>query len=201
MASIRKSYTVILLLAGLLGLIGCSSDSQKPGQVTQPPPASQPTAAAQPAPAFQPAPAQAAPEAAPSPAAPAGVIQTQETNTQGIVADLTECKRKDGVLTIKVRFRNTTGGNAGFDLIQASDYDKFYVTAENKKYFILNDSEKQPLTVTTLPGMGGGLHVGLESGHSYQWWAKYPAPPATVKSIHLFTPVAPPFDDIPITDQ
>ena len=201
MALIRKRSSVIFLLAGLLGFSACSSESQKPAPVSQPSPATRPVAATQPTPTPQSAPAQAAPAAAPSPAASAGVIQTQETNTQGLVAELTECKRKDGVLTIKVRFRNTSGQRVGFELIQASDYDKFYVTADNKKYFILKDSEQQPLTITTLPGMGGSLHVDVESGHIYQWWAKYPAPPATVKSIHLFTPVAPPFDDIPITDQ
>jgi hypothetical protein len=195
MASIRKRSLVIVLLAGLLGFAGCSSESQKPGPVTQPPPATQPVAATQPPPTPQLAPAQAAPVAAPSPAASAGVIQTQETNTQGLVAELTECKRKDGVLTVKLRIRNTSSGIVTFNSSELSYYDKTYVTADNKKYFILTDTEKQPLS-----GKTSG-NESLNPGQSYHWWAKFPAPPAAVKSINLLTSVASPFDDVPISDQ
>jgi hypothetical protein len=160
MASIRKKSSVILLLAGLLGLTAFSSESQKPG-----------------------------------PAGTAGVIQTQETNSQGVVADLTECKRKDGVLTVKLGFRNTSGGTVTFYTSRLDDYDKVYVAADNKKYFILRDSEKEPLS-----GKTDG-NVSLNPGQSWHWWAKFPAPPATVKSINLLTPVASPFDDVPISDQ
>jgi hypothetical protein len=195
MASIRKRSSVILLLAGLLGFTACSSESQKPAPVTQPPPATQQVAATQPPPTPQSAPAQAAPVAAPSPAASAGVIQTQETNTQSVVADLTECKRKDGVLTVKLGFRNTSGGTVTFYTGRLDDYDKTYVTADNKKYFILTDSEKQPLS-----GKTDG-NVSLDPGQSFHWWAKFPGPPAAVKSINLLTSVASPFDDVPISDQ
>src|ERR1035441_10955255 len=37
-----------------------------------------------------------------------GVIQTQETTYPGVVAEFTECRRKEGVLNIRVRFRNTS---------------------------------------------------------------------------------------------
>jgi hypothetical protein len=195
MASIRKRSSVILLLAGLLGVTASSSESQEPGPVTQPPPATQPVAATQPPPPFQSAPAQAAPVAAPSRADSAGVIQTQETNTQSVVADLTECKRKDGVLTVKFGFRNTSGGRVGFYTDPLADYDKLYFIADNKKYFVLTDSEKQPLW-----GKTEG-NVSLNPGQSWHWWAKFPAPPAAVKSINLLTPVASPFDDVSVSDQ
>lgn len=145
--------------------------------------------------ATQSAPAKAPPGSAASPAASGVVIQTQETNTQGVVADLTECKRKDGVLTIKLRIRNTSGGTVTFYTSRLDDYDKVYFTADNKKYFILTDSEKQPLS-----GKTSG-NESLNPGQSYRWWAKFPAPPATVKSINLLTSVASPFDDVPISDQ
>src|SRR5208283_3906195 len=41
-------------------------------------------------------------------AQPSNVIQTQDANAEGVVAELTECRRSEGVLTIKVRFRNTS---------------------------------------------------------------------------------------------
>jgi hypothetical protein len=195
MVSMRKRSSMILVLAGLLGFTACSSESQKPGPVTQPPPATQPAPTTRSAPTPQSAPAQAAPVAAPSPAASAGVIQTQETNTQSVVADLTECKRKDGVLSVKVNFRNTSGGRVTFYTSPLDNYDKSYFTADNKKYFILTDSEKQPLS-----GKTDG-NVSLDPGQSFHWWAKFPGPPAAVKSINLLTSVASPFDDVPISDQ
>jgi len=33
------------------------------------------------------------------------VIQTQETSFPGVIAELTQCKRKKGVLTVKVRVK------------------------------------------------------------------------------------------------
>src|SRR5438552_1845266 len=85
-------------------------------------------------------PTQAGKPAAPQAAATAA-IQSQDTNIAGIVAELTDCTRKDGVLTIKVRLRNTSTATIEVAVFQAlSDLRKFYVTAENKKYFILADS-------------------------------------------------------------
>lgn len=127
------------------------------------------------------------------------VIQSQDTNVTGVVAELTECTRKDGVLTVKVRLRNTSTAKAVFEVIEARNYAKFYVTAENKKYFILTDSEKVPLT--TQADSLGGLRVSIAPGGSYQWWAKYPAPPPSVKALTFYTPWTPPFDDVPITDK
>lgn len=76
----------------------------------------------------------------------AGYIQSQETNITGIVAELIECKRKEGVLTVKVRFRNTSNNKAyiAIDTHHCS-YEGFYISAENKKYFVLKDSDGAPL--------------------------------------------------------
>jgi hypothetical protein len=147
----------------------------------------------------QPADPSNSPAAAPPAAAPAGVIQTQDSTTSGIVAELTECKRNEGVLTIKIRFHNTSNKNSGLDIISGRNYEKFYVTAGKKKYFILKDSEGAYLTPAD--SGSGNLHVGIGAGESYPWWAKYPAPPAEVKKIGLITPITNPFDDVPITDQ
>jgi hypothetical protein len=179
MVSIGRMSSVSLLVTGLLGLA---------------PPTTQSAPAVQPPPTTQAAPAKAAPAAAANPPS-AGVIQTQETNTQGVVADVTECKRKDGVLTVKLRIRNTSGGTVSFYTDRLRDYDKVYLTADNKKYFALTDSEKQPLWGSTTG------NESLSPGQSYRWWAKFPAPPAAAKSINLLTPVASPFDDVPISDQ
>ncbi len=132
----------------------------------------------------------------PPPAAP---LQTQESNVVGVVAELTECKRKDGVLTVKIRFRNTGAEKASFKLIDRRQYDELYATAGAKKYFVLRDSEKTPLAPPD--DSFGQLTVKLEPGAAWTWWAKYPAPPAEVQAINYYTSVTPPFDDVPITDN
>jgi hypothetical protein len=130
-----------------------------------------------------------------------GVIQTQETNQEGVVGELTECQRSEGVLTIKVRFRNTSSKSAHLTLTHwnvGGDNEKFYVTAGNKKYFILKDSEGTYLSSNSA---SNGVEVSLEPGHTFLWWAKYSAPPADVKKINFMMPVTPPFEGVPITDK
>lgn len=125
-------------------------------------------------------------------------VQTQEANAAGVVAELMECKREDGVLTVRVRFRNTGDKAAELHLIENRNYDAYYVTAGTKKYFVLRDTEKNPLAPAA-SGFGS-LSANLAKGDLYHWWAKYPAPPADVKKISYFTPLTPPFDNVPIKD-
>jgi len=138
----------------------------------------------------------------PAPAAaqakPAEPLQVQETNHAGVVAEFVECKRKEGVLSVRIRFRNTGTEAADWYRVSGGKYDELYVTAEAKKYLVLRDSEKVPLAS---PGSGGYVRVALKPGGSWLWWAKYPAPPADVKKINYHMPDVAPFEDIPITDQ
>jgi len=115
------------------------------------------------------------------------------------MADVTECTRKDGVLSVKVRFRNTASEKKNLTLIDARNYEKYYLTAASKKYFILKDSEGTYLTPEA--NGFGNLGVGLDPGGQYTWWAKYPAPPAEVKAVTLYTFVAPPLEDIPVSEK
>ena len=125
-------------------------------------------------------------------------IQSQDTNIGGLVADITQCKRKDGVLTLKVRLRNTSGKKASIHFTDGYNaYDKYYLTAGDKKYFILRDSEGVPLATDA---GGGYTNIDIDKDGSYTWWAKYPAPPAEVTSVSFYAAFAPPFEDVPITD-
>jgi len=139
--------------------------------------------------------------AAPPAAEQAGVIQTQDTTAGGVVGELIECRRSGGVLNIKVRFRNTSNKPAQVTFTHwndGNDNPKFYVTAGNKKYFMLTDADG---TVLSSNGTGNGVHADLDPGKTYLWWAKYPAPPAEVKKINLMMPVTSPFEDVPIADE
>lgn len=121
-----------------------------------------------------------------------------ETNIDGVTAEVTECRRKEGVLSIRLRLKNTGEKDVRVTLIGTRDYDKYYVTAENKKYFVLRDSEKVPLAPAADPG--GAVYANIAKGGGYTWWAKYPAPPPTVKKVTYYTLIAPPIEDIPIQD-
>lgn len=133
-----------------------------------------------------------------SAAQPAGKPRVRETNVAGVVAELTECKRKDGVLTVQIRLRNTGTKSVVVYPVTSNDYDAYYVTAEDKKYFVLRDEDKTPLAPPTNPS--GSVFVSLAPEGTWLWWAKYPAPPAAVKAINYITSLAGPFDDIPISD-
>jgi len=128
----------------------------------------------------------------------AAALASTDSNVDGVVAEVIECKRKDGVLTLKIRFRNTGTVAARLSVVSRASYDTHYLTAGSKKYFILRDAEKTPLAPAVDPS--GSLSTELPPGGTYTWWAKYPAPPADVKSVNVYTPVAPPMDDVPISD-
>jgi hypothetical protein len=143
------------------------------------------------------------PPATQAPAAQSSdVIQTQDANVDGVVAELTGCQRSESVLTIKVRFRNNSDKQRHLVITNwnstAADNPKFYVTAGNKKYFLLADSDGTALSTNST---GNGVDATLDPGKTFIWWGKYPAPPADVKKINFMMPVATPFDDIPITDK
>lgn len=138
--------------------------------------------------------------------APAGALSDpQDVNgATGVVAEIIQCKREGGVLSIRMRLRNTGSEDASITLVGGGNYDQYYVTAGNKKYFVLRDSEKTPLASPINHRAGeaafAGVVANLPKGGSYTWYAKYPAPPVDVKKINYYTPITVPFEDIPVSD-
>jgi hypothetical protein len=135
----------------------------------------------------------------------AALSEAQDVNgATGVVAEIVQCKRDGGVLSIRMRLRNTGSEDASIRLVSGGNYDQYYVTAGSKKYFVLRDTEKAPLASpinhrAEEPGFAGVV-ANLPKGGSYTWYAKYPAPPVDVKKINYFTPVTAPFEDVPIND-
>jgi hypothetical protein len=121
------------------------------------------------------------------------VLVSQETKVDGVTAEITEAKRKDGVLTIRMRVRNNGEETKDVPFTYNSTFDNFYITSGNKKYMILQDSAKARLAAQE-------DYVKLKKGAGFTWWAKFPAPPPEQKTINFMTPLAPPFEDIAITD-
>lgn len=126
-------------------------------------------------------------------------LQVQDTNFEGITAEVTEVSRKEGVLTVKTRFRNTGSKASHIYLVGGwADVDKFYLTSGNNKMLPLRDSQKIPVMT---PGNGSGtVSTEIKPGGSFLFWGKYPAPAASVKKVTFMTPHTPPFEDLPITE-
>jgi hypothetical protein len=137
----------------------------------------------------------AAPAAAP---AQESVLASQETSWAGVVAEVTELRRKGNTLTARVRLRNQGGEKAQPEV----KYDEVYLMdlAAGKKYQVLADE-------------GGAYIAALRSGWKDRWygeltpgqgqllWMKFPAPPPEVRSITLQVPGVPPFEDLAIQDS
>lgn len=126
-------------------------------------------------------------------------IATGDVNAEGVVAEVTECKRSEGTLSLRIRLKNTGDKSASLWLVRGGKYDDHYVTAGKKKYLMLRDAEKKPLAPAS--DGGGIVYVGLKKDGVYTWWAKFPAPPADVKKVNYAWPLGPPIDDIPCTDS
>jgi hypothetical protein len=195
----EKNCTFVIATLALLAAMssGCAQ-KQPAAQQQSPAPASRQAAAPQP---NAPAPQPNAPAANSSAAVSSDIIQSEDTNTPGVVGELIQCSRSDGVLSVKIRFHNTTGTPVNFYVLGTNiSYDRFYLAAASKKYFILKDSAGTELAPGGDYSCGmPGVCEKLPAGQSNTWWAKFPAPSADVTKLDLFTPVTPPFEGIPIT--
>lgn len=132
------------------------------------------------------------------PATAQKTLATGDVNHAGVIAEVSECKRSEGTLTVKIRLKNTSDKEVSFYIVSGGKYDHHYVTAAKKKYLILRDAEKQPLAPASNPV--GDVGVRLPKGGQWTWWAKFPAPPAEVKKIEYTWPIGTPIDDIPCGD-
>ncbi len=126
-------------------------------------------------------------------------LQVQETSVEGVTAEMIEVVRKEGVLTVKMRYRNGGTAPVKVELLGDNrDADKYYVVAGSTKFLVLRDSQRVPV-MTTLNNHGG-LNAEMKPAGSFLLWAKYPAPPADAKKINFHTAHTPPFEDVPITE-
>lgn len=125
--------------------------------------------------------------------------QSQETNVDGVTAEIAEAVRKDGVLTLKVRYRNSGSTLAKVNIYSSRDTAKYYVTAGSTKFLMLKDSQGVPLAISY--DLHGNLRAEIAPNGSFLFWAKYPAPPAESRKISFYNPHTPPFEDVPITES
>jgi hypothetical protein len=118
------------------------------------------------------------------------------TNWQGVTADITEFKRKGNTLTVRVRLHN----DGTKEVNGAVNFEKCYLldAGAGKKYEVLTDNDKNSIAPTNYGNHE--WHEHIPAGQSQLIWMKFPAPPATTKSVTLNIENIPPFDDLTIQD-
>jgi hypothetical protein len=126
-------------------------------------------------------------------------LATRALDTEGITAEVLESVRKDGLLTVRVRFRNTTDKPIKFKLVHSGRYDANYISAGDTKYMIMRDAKKN--VVATPTDGGGWIEPTIKAKGTFGWWAKFPAPPPERKTYTLYLSVGPPIEDVPIVDK
>ncbi|HEX3125932.1 MAG TPA: hypothetical protein VH394_01250 [Thermoanaerobaculia bacterium] len=193
---------VLLLLATACTKSAPESESSAPSSTSAPDTgtAQPPAGGVAPATASPPAgPATSEPSgAAPAAAAPESVLASQETSWSGVVAEVTEFRRKGNTLTARVRLRNQGSAAAQPEV----KYDEVYLMdlAAGKKYQVLAD-EAGSYIAALRSGWKDRWYGELAPGQGQLLWMKFPAPPAEVRSVTLQIPGVPPFEDLAIQDS
>lgn len=127
-------------------------------------------------------------------------LATRDLDVEGIRAEVIESVRKDEVLTVRVRLRNTGDKPAKFTLVTGGQsYDAAYLSAKDTKYVLIKDTKGY--VVATPTDGGGWLEAKIKPKGTWNWWGKFPAPPKDVKTYSLYLKVGPPIDDVPIVDK
>lgn len=107
-------------------------------------------------------------------------------------AQVVEASRAGGILTMRVRFQRVAAAEEGYKTVYSSRDDvrpTIYVVAGDKKYFLLTDTEGQPLTPQAL-----ALDIDTDTPLAGTWWGKFPAPPPEVTRVSLVLPNMEPID-------
>lgn len=184
-----------LIAVIVLSFVGCSereSSSDTLAEQSAPVPSST-TAPAAPA-------ATATSTTPPAAPAAAGPIATAEGEQSGVRAEVTELDRTSGgTVNLKFTMINDSDDTLsfGYDFGEKNEYGDIsgihlIDQAGKKKYFVARDAEGACVCSRGLKDMQKGERRNL--------WAKFPAPPAEVKTISVVIPKFSPLDDVPISE-
>ena len=121
------------------------------------------------------------------------VIQTLEMNYPGIVAEIMQCMRKNGVVTIKVRVENKSSENIRVLWHDVKKTVYLLDEVNGKKYLVLKDASGEYIY--------SGDPWDISGNTSKISWFKLAAPPKEVTKITLVLPDCAPFEDLSIQDK
>lgn len=136
-----------------------------------------------------------------SPALLAQSLQTQYHNS-GAEVHVLKAHVADAVLTVVVRYQNTTGAKIEENYPVAEVY--YIDPAENKKYSVLKDENGKwianPVNNHGLIGtVGRDWGLEIEAGSASVLWFKFPAPASGHDTVNLVIPNITPFDGLPVS--
>lgn len=126
----------------------------------------------------------------------AAVIQTQvSNNNENIVAELTALTLQNNIITVRIKIINKSDASNKFDFYFKDCY--IIDEANQKKYYILNDSEGRCIGGPfSSDGDGGRFEFWIKSQNMMNMWAKFPMPTDNPESISISIPGFMPFEVI-----
>ena len=133
----------------------------------------------------------------------AGLAQSA-SNVDGMNIDVTSVERKGNVLTIKWAVKNSGSKAAEVQFSLTGELVTTYLVDEESgtKYYALTDKEGHVLaTEHAYTGSSHGISEEIDAGQTKRFWAKFPAPPAAVKTINILFTNAEPVESVAITDK
>jgi hypothetical protein len=108
------------------------------------------------------------------------------------------------VLTIKWAVKNSGSKAAEVQFSLTGELVTTYLVDEESgtKYYALTDKEGHVLaTEHAYTGSSHGISEEIDAGQTKRFWAKFPAPPAAVKTINILFTNAEPVESVAITDK
>lgn len=121
-----------------------------------------------------------------------GGLLARRTEASGVVADLLSAERRDGGLTVSIRFRNTGPGPRRI-AIPANYATGWRLVAGDRVWSLASEPDGDPAATET-------PDRELDPGASALWRGTFVAPPAGVDAFRLEVPGVEVFEDVPITD-
>ncbi len=122
------------------------------------------------------------------------VIQTQP-GSDGVVVDLNKVAVTGDVLTVQLSVKAPTDDSKMVNMV-ASQIN-LIDDATAQRYSILKDNEGKYLASPMFTSTRVGENV--LQGSTSIFWFKFPAPPATSKTVSINLPGVAPFDGVPVT--
>ena len=122
-------------------------------------------------------------------------LQTQMSMSGDMDVEVLKASILDNIFTVVLVYRNN--GDAKAKIYYGFSGVYFIDDAEKKKYHVLKDSKNKWIGAPM--NSAGYISKDITPGGKQLVWFKFPAPPATVKTINLVIPGVLPFEELAIS--
>ena len=122
-------------------------------------------------------------------------LQTQMSMSGDMDVDVLKASILDNIFTVVLVYRNNGKAEEKIYYDFAGVY--FIDDTEKKKYHVLKDSNNKWIGAPM--NSAGDISRKIAAGGKQLVWFKFPAPPATVKSINLVIPGVLPFEELAVS--